>query len=65
MQLSEDELKRIQNADHDEQIFPIVDESTLSGKQNLNILMERRETLHVIYLYDCHPLKCAPYTVIG
>ena len=31
LQLSEDELKRIQNAVHDKQIFLIVDESTLSG----------------------------------
>ena len=33
LQLSEDELKRIQNAIHDKHIFVIVDESTLSGTQ--------------------------------
>ena len=33
LQLSEDELKRIRNAVHDEQIFLIVDESTVSGMQ--------------------------------
>ena len=31
LQLSKDELKRIQNAVHDKQIFLIVDDSTLSG----------------------------------
>ena len=45
---------------HDKQIFVIVDESTLSGTQYLNILVESLETLHVSYLYDCQPLKCAP-----
>ena len=39
LQLSEDELKRIRNAVHDKQIFLIVDESTLSGTQYLNILV--------------------------
>ena len=33
LQLRKDELKRIQNAVHDKQIFVIVDESTLSGTQ--------------------------------
>ena len=60
LQLSEDELKRIQNAVHDKQIFLIVDESTLSGTQYLNILVGSLETPHVSYLYDCQPLKCAP-----
>ena len=40
-------------------IFFIVDESTLSGTQYLNILVGRLETPHVSYLYDCQPLKCA------
>ena len=60
LQLSEDELKRIRNAVHDKQIFLIVDESTLSGTQYLNILVGSLETPHVSYLYDCQPLKCAP-----
>ena len=60
LQLSEDELKRIRNAVHDKQIFFIVDESTLSGTQYLNILVGSLETPHVSYLYDCQPLKCAP-----
>ena len=60
LQLSEDELKRIRNAVHDKQIFLIVDESTLSGTQHLNILVGSLETPHVSYLYDCQPLKCAP-----
>ena len=60
LQLSVDELRRIQNAVHDKQFFLIVDESTLSGTQYLNILMGSRETPHVSYLYDCQPLKCAP-----
>ena len=60
LQLSEDELKQIRNAVHDKQIFVIVDKSTLSGMQYLNILVERLETPHVSYLYDCQPLKCAP-----
>ena len=60
LQLNEDELKRIRNAVHDKQIFLIVDESTLSGTQYLNILVGSLETPHVNYLYDGQPLKCAP-----
>ena len=60
LQLSEDEIKRIRNAVHDKQIFFIVDESTLSGTQYLNILVGSLETPHVSYLYDCQPLKCVP-----
>ena len=60
LQLSEDELKRIRNAVHGKQIFVIVDESTLSGTQCLNILVGSLETPHVSYLHDCQPLKCAP-----
>ena len=60
LQLSEEELKRTRNAVHDEQIFVVVDESTSSGTQYLNILVGSLETLHVSYLYDCQPLKCAP-----
>ena len=57
--LSEDEFKRIRNAVHDKQIFLIVDKSTVSGTQYLNILVGSLETPHVCYLYDCQPLKCA------
>ena len=39
LQLSEDELTRIRNAVHDNQIFLIVDESTLSGTQYLSIVV--------------------------
>ena len=61
LHLSEDKLKRIRNAVHDKQIFVIVDESTLSGTQYLNILVGSLETPpHVSYLYDCQPLKYAP-----
>ena len=60
LQLSEDELKRIRNVVHDKQIFLIVDESTLSGTQYLNILVGSLETPYVSYLCDCQPLKCAP-----
>ena len=60
LQFSEDESKRIRNAVHDKQIFLIVDESTLSGTQYLNILVGSLETPYVSYLYDCQPLKCAP-----
>ena len=60
LQLSENELKRIRNAVHDKQIFLIVDESTLSDTQYLNIPVGSFETPHVSYLYDCQPLKCAP-----
>ena len=60
LQLSKDELKRIRNAVHDKLIFLIVDKSTLSGTQYLNILVGSLETPHVSYLYDCQPLKCAP-----
>ena len=31
----------------------------MSGTQYLNILVESLETLHISYLYDCQPLKCA------
>ena len=53
LQSSKDELKRIQNAVHDKQIFVIVDESALSDMQYLNILVECLETPHISYLYDC------------
>ena len=59
LQLSEDELKRIQNAVHYKQIFLIVDQSTLSSTQYLNILVESVETPHISYLYDCQPVKYA------
>ena len=66
--LGEDELKpwlkRIRNAVRDKQILLIVDESTLSGTQYLNILVGSLETPHVSYLYDCQPLKCAPISNI-
>ena len=60
LQLSEAELKRIRNFVHDNQIFFIVDESTVFGSQCLNILSGSLETPHVSYLCDCQPLKCAP-----
>ena len=59
LQISQEELKQIQNAVHDKQFF-LVDESTLSGMQYLNILMGSLETPLVSYSYDCQPLKCAP-----
>ena len=40
--------------------FLIVDESTLSGMQYLNILVGSLETPRISYLYDCQFLKCAP-----
>ena len=40
--------------------FLVVDESMLSGRQYLNILVGSLETPHVSCLYDCQPLKCAP-----
>ena len=55
LQLSEDKLKQIRNAVHDKQIFLIVDESTLSGTQYLNIPVGSLETPLVSYLYDCQP----------
>ena len=60
LHLSKDELKQIRNAVHDKQIFLIVDESTYSGMQYLNILVGSLETPHISYLYDSQPLKCAP-----
>ena len=60
MQLSENKLKRILNTVHDKQIFVVVDESTLSDTQYLNILVESLETPHISYSYDCQPLQCAP-----
>ena len=60
LQLSEDELKQKRNTVNDKQIFLIVDESTSSGTQYLNILVGSLETPQVSYLYDCQTLKCAP-----
>ena len=64
LQLSEDELMQIRNAVHDKQIFLIVDESTVSGLQYLNILVGSLETPHVSYLYDSQPLKCTSNSTI-
>ena len=50
----------MRNAVHEKQTFLIVDESTVSGTQYLNILVGSLETPHVSYLCDCQPLKCAP-----
>ena len=50
LQLSEDNLKRIQNAVYDKQIFLILDESTASGTQYLNILMGSLKTPQVSLL---------------
>ena len=65
LQISENELKQIRNAVHDKQIFLIVDESTLSGTQYLNIPVGSLETPRVSYSYDCQPLKCAPNSNIN
>ena len=56
LQLSADELEQIRDAVHDKQNFEIVDESTLSGIQYLNILVGSLETPHINYLNDCQPL---------
>ena len=64
LQLSKDEAKRIRNAVYNKQIFLIVDESTLSDTQYLNIPVGSLETRHVSYLYNCQPLKCAPNSII-
>ena len=66
LQLSENELKPIRNAAQDKQIFLIVDESTLSGTQYLNILVGNLEIPipHVSYLCDCQSLKCASNSYI-
>ena len=60
LQLSAHELQLIRNTVHDKQIALIVDESTLSGIHNLNILVGSLEMPHVSYLYYCQPLLCAP-----
>ena len=58
LQSSADELQRISNAAHDKQIFLVVDESTLSGIQSLNILVgERERERERENLFD---LLCAP-----
>ena len=56
--LSANELQRIRNAVHGKQILLVVDESTLSTIQYLNILVG--STPDVSYLYDCQPLLRAP-----
>ena len=70
LQLSKDKSKRIRNSVHDKQIFLIVDESTLSGTQYLNILVGSLETPLVSYLYAVmgfkilrtgSPLSCTYY----
>ena len=65
LQLSADELQRTKNAVHDKQIFLIVDESTLSGIQYLNMIVESRETPHVNCLYVYQSLPYAPNTIIA
>ena len=60
LQLSADELQQIRYAVHDKQIFPVVDESTLSGTQHLNILVGSQETPQVSYLCGCQLLLCLP-----
>ena len=57
-QLRGDELQRIRNV-HYKQIFLFLDESTLSGVQYLNIVVESLETRRISYLYDCKPLPYA------
>ena len=57
LQLSADELQGTRNALHDKQIFLVVDISTLSGIQYLNILVGSFKISHVSYLYDCQPLR--------
>ena len=52
LQLSAYELQRIRNAVHDKQILLIVNESSPSGMQYLNILVESLKTPHVSYLQD-------------
>ena len=56
LQLSENKLQQKRKEAHDKQIFLVVDESTLSGMQHLNILVESLETPDVSYLYHCQPL---------
>ena len=55
LQLRADESQRIRKAVQDKQIFSVVDESTLSGIQNINILAGSLETPHGSYLCDCQP----------
>ena len=40
-------------------VFLVVDESTLSDMQYLNILVGSLKTRHISYLNDCQPLSCA------
>ena len=45
---------------HEKPIVLIVDESTLSGTQYLNILVGSLGIPYVSFLFDCQLLKCAP-----
>ena len=45
---------------HDKQIFLVVEETTLSGIQYLNIVVESRQLFFCQLLYDCQPLPCTP-----
>ena len=52
LQLSVDELQQIRNAVHYKQIFLVVDESTPSKIQYLNILVGNLKTFHITYFYN-------------
>ena len=57
LQLSVDELQQTGNAANKNQIFLVLDESTLSDIQYLNILVGSLEIPHDSYLYDWQPLQ--------
>ena len=59
LQLTAHELQRMRNAVHDKQLFPVLDESTLSAIQYSCNLVGSIGTRHVIYLYERQPLLCA------
>ena len=59
LKLGAEELQCIRNAINDKLIFLVVDESTLSSTQFLNILVGTLDMPHSIsYLYDYQPLPC-------
>ena len=60
LQLNTNELQRIRNVVHDTQSLLVVDESTQSGIQYLNILVGILKIPHVSYIYNCQPLPGAP-----
>jgi len=58
-ELYEEEIERIKALIKDEPVFIIVDESDISGKKYVNILVGIISKPHISYLVECAPLSTA------